>query len=309
MSFEPAYARAVEERHELGRHLRHAIDAGDLTLHYQAQVELETGRVSGFEALARWNHRERGPISPAVFIPIAESSGLIANLGTWALHDACRQAKSWLDAGLPARTVSVNVSVAQFWNMDFETVVAAILAETGLPADMLCLELTENLFVDHAEHRASATLKALADLGVRLALDDFGTGYSSLGYLTRLPFQCLKIDRSFVAGIAGDADKRRLLKGIIALARGLRMSVVAEGAETKAEVKILTELGCGYVQGYVFARPAAAEEALALASRLEARSNPAPSLIPGSDEPLLQKAKDIDSPQLLMSQYRTSAEG
>jgi diguanylate cyclase (GGDEF)-like protein/PAS domain S-box-containing protein len=296
LSFEPRYAREVEERHELGQLLRHAIDAGELRLHYQPQVDLRTWQVKGFEALARWHHPERGVISPATFIPIAESSGLIVKLGTWALREGCRQARAWLDAGLPPRSVSVNVSVAQLWSLDFEAAVAGILSETGLPADLLCLEVTENLFLDHTEKRANATLRALADMGVRLALDDFGTGYSSLGYLTRLPFQCLKVDRSFVAGISADGNKRRLLKGIIALASGLRMDVVAEGAETHAEVRILQDLGCDCVQGFYFARPSPGAEAIAFAERLEGRMiGDAASLIPSQGKWLSVQGSGVNA--------------
>ena len=267
--FEPVYAQAVDQRLDLGRHLRHAVEAGTLEAHYQPQLDLRTGRVTGFEALLRWTHPERGPISPAEFIPIAESSGLIVDLGLWVLREACRQGRIWLDAGLPPRAVSVNVSPAQIWNVDFETAVSAVLAETGFPAKLLCLELTENLFVDHTEQRISRTLTALSDLGVRLALDDFGSGYSSLGYLTRLPFDCLKVDRAFVDGISTAPEKRKLLGGIIALSHGLGMTVVAEGAELPAEVDVLGGLDCDQVQGFVFSPPVAADKATQVAARIE----------------------------------------
>jgi diguanylate cyclase (GGDEF)-like protein/PAS domain S-box-containing protein len=294
MVFEPAYAQAVEQRLDLGRHLRHAVEQGALNAHYQAQVDLATGRVIGFESLLRWTHPERGPISPAEFIPIAESSGLIVDLGLWVLRESCRQARVWLDSGLPPRSVSVNVSPAQFWNMDFETAVSAVLAETGLPPDLLCLELTESLFVDHSEQRISKTLTALSALGVRLALDDFGSGYSSLGYLTRLPFDRLKVDRSFVDGIATKPEKRKLLGGIIALSRGLGMSVVAEGAERAAEVDVLIELGCDIVQGFVFARPVTPDMAPVIAASIErAQMTKSPPLVPSNDDDALIGAATI----------------
>ena len=267
--FEPVYAQAVEQRLDLGRHLRHAVETDALQAHYQPQVDLRTGCVSGFEALLRWTHPERGPISPAEFIPVAESSGLIVDLGLWVLREACRQGRAWLDAGLPARSISVNVSPAQIWNMDFETAVASVLAETGFPAELLCLELTESLFVNHTEERISRTLTALSNLGARLALDDFGSGYSSLGYLTRLPFDRLKVDRSFVDGISTAPEKRKLLGGIIALSRGLGMTVVAEGAEMAAEVNVLAELDCDAVQGFVFSKPVAPDEAPLVAACIE----------------------------------------
>ncbi|VIO77575.1 bifunctional diguanylate cyclase/phosphodiesterase [Bradyrhizobium ivorense] len=267
--FEPVYAQAVDQRLDLARHLRHAVETGALEAYYQPQVDLRNGRVAGFEALLRWTHPERGPISPAEFIPIAESSGLIVDLGLWVLREACRQGRAWLDAGLPRRSVSVNVSPAQIWSVDFEAAVSAVLAETGFPPELLCLELTESLFVDHTEQRINRTLTALSALGARLALDDFGSGYSSLGYLTRLPFDRLKVDRAFVDGISTAPEKRKLLGGIIALSHGLGMTVVAEGAELPAEVDVLGGLDCDLVQGFVFSQPIAADDAPLVATRIE----------------------------------------
>ncbi len=283
MVFEPAYAEAVELRHDLARHLRNAVQEGTLRAHYQPQIDLRTGEVAGFESLLRWSHPERGPIPPSEFIPVAESCGLIVDLGLWILRESCRQGRAWLDAGYPARTIAVNVSPAQFWNMDFETAVSAVLAETGFPSKLLCLELTESLFVDQSEHRISRTLSALSALGVRLALDDFGSGYSSLGYLTRLPFDRLKVDRSFVDGIATRPDKRKLLGGIIALSRGLGMTVIAEGAERPAEVDVLVELGCDIVQGYVYSRPVTADMAPVVASSIEREARAARQAAMASD--------------------------
>jgi diguanylate cyclase (GGDEF)-like protein/PAS domain S-box-containing protein len=267
--FEPIYAQAADQRLDLGRRLRHAVETGGLEAHYQPQVDLKTGRVSGFEALLRWDHPERGPIAPSELIPIAESTGLIVDLGHWVLRNACKQMRSWLDAGLPPRSISVNVSPAQICSGDFEAVVSTVLAETGLPSELLCLELTENLFVDHTKQKVSSTLAALSKLGVQLALDDFGSGYSSLGYLTRLPFNCLKIDRTFVDGIATVPEKRKLLGGMIALSHGLGMSVVAEGAEMATEVDLLAAFDCDFVQGYVFSPPIAAEQAPLVAANIE----------------------------------------
>lgn len=286
MLFEPAFAEAVEQRLLLARDLRHAIEEEELHAVYQPQVCIRTGRVIGFEALLRWTHRDRGPISPAVFIPVAENSGIIVDLGLWILREACRQAKAWLDQGLPPRTMSVNVSPAQFWGMDFETAVAAVLDETGLPPHLLCLELTESLFVDQSEERVSRTLASLSRLGIKLALDDFGSGYSSLGYLTRLPFHRLKVDRSFVDGIAVDPAKRKLLAGIIALSRGLGLATVAEGAEKRAEVDVLRELGCDTVQGFVYSRPVGPDAATAVAASIEAEpipDNRPQCLVPDAD--------------------------
>jgi EAL domain-containing protein (putative c-di-GMP-specific phosphodiesterase class I) len=263
---------AVQHKIAIARELRRAITENvGLTVHYQPQVSLATGRVTGFEALMRWSHPTLGNISPAEFIPIAESSQLICDLGLWILRRAALQAKIWLDAGETAREIAVNVSAAQIWHTDFARDVAEILKETGLPPHLLCLELTESLLADHAEGRVRSVLNELKSLGVSLALDDFGTGYSSLGYLTQLPFNTIKIDRIFVDGIANSESARKLLEGIIALGRGLGMTIVAEGAETADEVAILGQFRCDLVQGYIFARPATAEAALESAWALEGR--------------------------------------
>jgi diguanylate cyclase (GGDEF)-like protein/PAS domain S-box-containing protein len=270
--FEPDMNTQVQHKIAIARELRRAITENiGLTVHYQPQVSLANGRVTGFEALMRWSHPSLGNISPAEFIPIAESSQLISDLGLWILRQAASQAKAWLDAGETAREIAVNVSAAQIWHTDFVRDVAEVLEHTGLPAHLLCLELTESLLADHAGGRVRSVLTALKSLGVTLALDDFGTGYSSLGYLTQLPFDTLKIDRIFVDGIAASKPARRLLEGIIALGRGLGMTIVAEGAETADEVAILGGFGCDLVQGYIFARPAAASDALQSAAMLEGR--------------------------------------
>jgi diguanylate cyclase (GGDEF)-like protein len=271
--FEPGLNTAVQHKIAIARELRRAITENvGLHVHYQPQVSLSNGAVTGFEALMRWNHPTLGNIPPAEFIPIAESSQLISDLGLWILRQAALQAKAWLDAGETAREIAVNVSAAQIWHTDFVYEVAEVLKETGLPPHLLCLELTESLLADHAGGRVRGVLTALKRLGVTLALDDFGTGYSSLGYLTQLPFDTIKIDRIFVDGIANSESARKLLEGIIALGRGLGMTIVAEGAETAEEVAILGEFRCDLVQGYIFARPAPAEDALRSAWALEGRS-------------------------------------
>jgi diguanylate cyclase (GGDEF)-like protein len=271
--FEPGMNTAVQQKIAIARELRRAITENvGLAVHYQPQVSLANGRVTGFEALMRWNHPTLGNIPPSEFIPIAESSQLICDLGLWILRQAAVQAKTWLDAGEAAREMAVNVSAAQIWHTDFVRDVAQVLKETGLPPHLLCLELTESLLADHAEGRVRGVLNELKSLGVTLALDDFGTGYSSLGYLTQLPFDTIKIDRIFVDGIANSESARKLLEGIIALGRGLGMMIVAEGAETADEVAILGQFRCDLVQGYIFARPAAANDALKSAWALEGRA-------------------------------------
>jgi diguanylate cyclase (GGDEF)-like protein len=269
--FEADLYAAVQYKAELARELRHAVSENvGLAVHYQPQVDLTSGRVTGFEALMRWNHPTRGNIPPAVFIPIAEGSRLICDLGLWILRHAVAEAKRWLDAGEPPREVAVNLSAAQIWHTDVVREVADVLEETGLPPHLLCIELTESLLADHSEGRVRTVLKALKALGVTLALDDFGTDYSSLGYLTQLPFDKLKIDRVFLNGITEKVRARELLKGIIALGRGLGMAVVGEGAESLEEVATLQDLGCDAAQGYVFAAAVAAAEALAFARACEA---------------------------------------
>jgi diguanylate cyclase (GGDEF)-like protein len=263
--FESTMSTVVQHKIALARDLRQAVQQNSgLEVHYQPQADLALGTVAGFEALLRWNHPVRGNVPPGEFIPIAESSQLICDLGLWILRESAQQAKRWLDAGEP-REVAVNVSAAQIWHSDFIGDVMRVLDETELPPHLLCLELTESLMADHAVGRVRKVLTELKQLGVTLALDDFGTDYSSLGYLTQLPFDKLKIDRIFVDGIADTARARKLLEGIIALGRGLGMTIVAEGAEKPAEVEILRALRCDQVQGFVYARPMVASDAIAFA--------------------------------------------
>jgi diguanylate cyclase (GGDEF)-like protein len=245
----------AEDRISLGRDLKRALSENALELHYQPIVALGDRKVTGFEALLRWNHPVRGWIPPSEFIPIAESSSLICDLGFWVLNRACQAMKSWIDAGNAPLTIAVNVSAAQFWQSSFELEVKDILQSTGLPPDLLKLEVTESVFVDTSNRRVRDCFAALAAMGVRLSIDDFGTGFSSLSYLSELPFSELKIDRSFVAGIDVAPDKRKLMQGIIGLARGLSMATVIEGAETPGEVLLLQSLGCSLVQGFFFAKP------------------------------------------------------
>jgi diguanylate cyclase (GGDEF)-like protein/PAS domain S-box-containing protein len=271
--FDAGMSAAAQHKMVLARELRRAVTANSgLSVHYQPQVELSTGHVTGFEALMRWNHPTFGNVPPSDFIPIAESSQLICDLGLWILREAAQQAKAWLDAGETPREVAVNVSAAQIWHTDFVSDVVRVLKETGLPPHLLCLELTESLLADHAEGRVRAVLTEFNRLGVTLALDDFGTDYSSLGYLTQLPFDKLKIDRIFIGGIAGSERARKLLEGVIALGRGLGMQIVMEGVENPEEVEILRGFNCDIIQGYVFARPTPAPQALGFARDLAAKS-------------------------------------
>ncbi|MDI6101325.1 bifunctional diguanylate cyclase/phosphodiesterase [Actinoplanes sp. NEAU-A12] len=249
------------ERLELESDLRAAVENGDLRLHYQPLVDLASSQVIGFEALVRWPHPTRGMINPLDFIPIAEATGLIVPLGRWVLHEACRQAVEWSTAagGRPLK-MSVNVSVRQFDRADLSEVVAAVLAETGMPADRLCLEMTESVLMTDTDANLEQLVRLKA-LGLTLAIDDFGTGYSSLAYLRRFPVDTLKIDRSFVERLGVIADDTALTDTIVRLGKSLGMATVAEGIEEFGQLAALREMGCGFAQGYYFSRPVPAAEA------------------------------------------------
>jgi diguanylate cyclase (GGDEF)-like protein len=267
--FRPEMDEEVQERAEMAKGLRQAITNGEFVTYFQPQFNLRDNRVLGFESLIRWNHPTRGLVPPAQFIPVAEETGLIGEIGNWILKDSCARGKAWLDAGNEPCEIAVNVSAAQILQASFFKDVRSALFETGFPPHLLCLELTESLFVGKSIDRVRITLNDLKSLGVLLALDDFGTGYSSLSYLEKLPFDILKIDRAFVNGIENDTKRRELLKGIISLAHTLGIEVVAEGAETEGELLHLRKLNADYVQGYVLSRPLPAAEALTQAVMLE----------------------------------------
>ena len=263
--FRKEMAEALNEEAELIKGLRAALANDHITAFFQPVVNLETGYVEGFEALARWIDPAKGPISPAKFIPAAEKAGLISALGEQILKIACRQAKEWYDAGRPGWTVAVNVSTAQILQSSFVENVRDILAETNLPAHLLCLELTESMFVGKSMSIVQKMLENFRVLGIMTALDDFGTGYSSLSYLEHLPFDKLKIDRAFVKDAREGSKNTELLKGIINLAHGLGMAVVAEGAETELELAVLKKFNADFVQGYAIAKPLPADQATVMA--------------------------------------------
>ena len=255
--FEPSMSRHTLERLELESDLRSALERHELRVHYQPIVKLDSTAIVGFEALVRWQHPTRGLVAPLAFIPLAEETGLIVPLGKWVLETACRQAAKWHrarpDPDGPPPFVSVNLSARQFIQEDLVEDVAAVLAETGLAASALELEITESVLMDKSD-AGIRTLRRLRALGVRLVLDDFGTGYSSLSYLKHLPLDTIKIDRSFVNGIEESAD-RSIVEAVVALAHGLGIGVVAEGIETERQAERLLELGCDLGQGYLFSRP------------------------------------------------------
>ncbi|HLH39293.1 MAG TPA: EAL domain-containing protein [Bryobacteraceae bacterium] len=255
----------------LTRDLRHAIDRGELFPAYQAKVDLQTRRIVGFEALARWQHPERGLILPGSFIPVAEESGMIIPIGEWILSEACRQLKKWqaLFPSTPPLTMSVNLSVKQLADSGLAERVYASLKETGIPPETLRLELTESALMLDLESSRDA-LAEIQALGVGLKLDDFGTGYSSFSYLEALHFNSLKIDQSFVARVSLEPESHAIVDSIIRLAHALDMTVVAEGIETQEQAEVLAKLGCDAGQGYYFSRPvdaARAEEQLRAAFR------------------------------------------
>ncbi|RSM73118.1 diguanylate cyclase [Actinoplanes sp. ATCC 53533] len=259
-AYDPGMLTGLVERLELEADLRLALERAELTLHYQPTVDLRTGEIVGFEALVRWQHPTRGMIPPLDFIGIAEATGLIVPLGRWVLTEACRQAVAW-GAGRTRRLkMAVNVSVRQFEHGDLSAMVAEVLAETGMPVDQLCLEMTESVLLTDTDENLTQ-LQRLKALGVTLAMDDFGTGYSSLAYLRRYPMDILKIDRSFVDRLGGDREDEALVRTIVRLGRNLGMTTVAEGIEEAAQLAILRDLECDLAQGYFLSRPLPAAEA------------------------------------------------
>jgi diguanylate cyclase (GGDEF)-like protein/PAS domain S-box-containing protein len=245
--------RAVE-RQSIEENLRRALERQEFSLHYQPKINLRTGEITGAEALIRWTHPTRGPVSPAQFIPIAEDCGLILPIGQWVLREACKQARAWLDAGLPLATMAVNISSMEFREDNFLDGVFAILRETGLDPKSLELELTESVLMKRAESAASV-LKTLRASGVQIAVDDFGTGYSSLSYLRKFPIDALKIDQSFVRQISTARDDTTIVTAVISMGRSLNLRVVAEGVETLEELEFLQAHLCDEAQGYYFSRP------------------------------------------------------
>ncbi|MEA2423927.1 MAG: hypothetical protein QOH13_337, partial [Thermoleophilaceae bacterium] len=242
--------------------LRLAVRHGELTLHYQPEVDLATQRVVAFEALVRWNHSERGIIPPGDFIPVAEQSGLIVEIGEWVMHEACRQLAAWRVQGVVADDVrvAVNVSARQLSHPELPGVVTAALAASGLDAGSLCIEITETSII-HDAHAALANLSAIKEQGVFVALDDFGVGFSSLSQIRELPpVDVIKVDRSFTAGLGRNDSDEAVVKAVLGLAASLGLTAIAEGVENQAQLTQLRALGCEVGQGFLFARPRSAEE-------------------------------------------------
>ena len=243
--------------------LRQALAREEFDFEYQPVVRLADGALAGAEALLRWRPTARAPVGPAEFIPVAEESQLMVDIGAWALRHACRSTAAWCaHAGGYLPRLAVNVSGRQLWGGFDGTFVRGVLEETGFPPEALMFEITESLLIDD-DRRVGAILREFRELGVGIALDDFGTGYSALGYLRRFPVTMLKIDRSFVGDIETNPSDARLVESIVALGRALRLTVVAEGVETAGQAHILREMGCDLAQGYYYAQPMAAAEFVA----------------------------------------------
>lgn len=246
------------EKIELELALRKAVKQNELIIHYQPQINQRTQQLVGIEALLRWVHPEKGMISPGVFIPIAEETGLIAEIGTWVLRESCMQMHRWVQQYNWDIPISVNLSTQQFHQDNLVKEVESILEETGLLPKYLELEITESMMMDAT--RSSQTLRELSSLGIRISMDDFGTGYSSLSYLKLFPIHKLKIDRSFIQDITSNADDRAIVATIISMAQNLKMNVIAEGVETKEQLELLLENGCDEIQGYYYSKPIPAGE-------------------------------------------------
>jgi diguanylate cyclase (GGDEF)-like protein/PAS domain S-box-containing protein len=252
--FKPAMNVRAVERQSIEESLQRALERKEFSLQYQPKIKLSTGEITGAEALIRWSHPTRGPVSPAQFIPVAEDCGLILPIGRWVLQEACKQARAWLEAGLSLGTMAVNISSMEFREDNFLKSVFATLSETGLDPKSLELELTESVLMKRAESAASV-LRTLREEGVQIAVDDFGTGYSSLSYLRKFPIDALKIDQSFVRQITSAPDDTTIVTAVIGMGRSLKMRVVAEGVETREELEFLRAHQCEEAQGYYFSHP------------------------------------------------------
>ena len=246
--FEPAMDARIKARRALELDMRKAVAGGEFEVHYQPIVDLQSDQICGCEALLRWPHPERGSVSPADFIPVAEETGLIVSLGEWVLRRACADAATWPDD----LRIAVNISPLQFVSQNIVPVVMNALAASGLPAHRLELEITEAIFLQNNQ-ATRTTLHQLRELGVRIAMDDFGTGYSSLSYLRGFPFDKIKIDRSFIGDLTDTDDSIAIVRAITNLANNLNMTTTAEGVETAQQLQTVKSLGCTEAQGYLFA--------------------------------------------------------
>ncbi len=250
----------VHERLALKNGLQQALNRGELSLHYQPKLSLHTGRVTGVEALMRWSNRDLGGVSAERFIPVLEETGLVVEVGAWALHQACLQNRKWEELGVPGICVAVNLSARQLRERDFVRILENALKETGAGPEAIAVEITESMLMSDSPHVVQ-TLGAIHEMGIEIDLDDFGTGYSSLSYLKRFPIDVIKIDRSFVSDIVSDADDAEIVRTIISMGHALNRRVIAEGVETPEQAAVLKSYGCDEMQGFLFSRPLPAEAA------------------------------------------------
>ncbi|TVX97158.1 EAL domain-containing protein [Cohnella terricola] len=260
--YTPALSSKSVERFNMETGLRNALERGELSLDYQPQVSLATGKVYGAESLIRWNSPEGSTIPPGEFIPLAEETGLIIPIGQWVLEQACRECKRWIQAGMPSLVISVNISTVQFQQSDFPDIVRKALRETGIEPFNLCLEITEHTAVQNMEHSVRL-LGELVDIGVKIAIDDFGIGQSSLLWLKKLPVHIVKIDQSFILNMIEDSDDHAIAKAVIDMSHSLGLSVTAEGVETEAQLQRLQQLQCDRIQGFFTGRPMASDQFIA----------------------------------------------
>ena len=258
--YDPSMMRRAMDRLDLETDLRFALTRGELRLMYQPEVDLETGRIVGMEALLRWDHPRRGQVSPTELIPIAEETGMIVPIGWWVLDEACRQGLTWQLTATPEHPIvmSVNISPRQFQELGFVERVAATLRETGLPARCLRLEITESMLMDETA-TTEETVRRLKGLGVRVAIDDFGTGYSSLSYLRRFAVDTLKIDRSFVAALDRDRGTDAIVRAVMTLGTSLGLNVTAEGIESSEQLALVRSIGCRQGQGFFHSPPVSSD--------------------------------------------------
>lgn len=256
--YAPSMDQSSHERLALENALRKAVEREEWVLHYQPQIDMNTGQIVGVEALIRWKHPVYKLIPPSEFIPLAEETGLIVPIGEWVLKEACLQNKRWQDSGFPKIRIAVNLSTAQFMKKNLYKTVEKVLEETGLEPQYLELEITETMTMD--VEKASAILDELSGLGIQISIDDFGTGYSSLNYLKQFSIHRLKIDKSFIRDIISDESNARIVGAIIAMAHHLGLHVIAEGVETREQMSFLKEQKCDEIQGYYYSPPLPAEE-------------------------------------------------
>ena len=244
----------AQQRVQIETAVRRAVERREFLLHYQPKLKVGSGTLCGIEALLRWQHPERGLVSPIEFIPVLEETGLIVPVGEWVMQEVCAQIKAWRKARLSVPPVAINLSARQFQQKDLEVTVHRILSDSGVDASLIQFELTESLLMKDPE-AAERTLGGLKKSGVKISVDDFGTGYSSLAYLKRFPIDALKIDRTFVRDIAVDPDDAMIIVAIIGLAHSLKLKVIAEGVETESQLKFLAAHACDEVQGFLFSKP------------------------------------------------------